>query len=134
MVKNIIYKSKGISLSLETIVLLILMAIVLGALLLFFNNIFNPASLRVNAIKDKESLCLQYVSVDSGCAHAKEIAEETDPYKGGKYTQAKSALESIAGKVCGQPSNDAVCGAGISNPKDSRVQCLQSCCAIYCGK
>ena len=127
-------KMRGISLSLETIVLLILMAIVLGALLLFFNNIFNPASLRVNGIKEKESLCLQYVSVDTGCSHAKEIAEETDPYKGGKYTQAKTAMESISSNVCNKPSNDPLCGSGISDPKNSRVQCLQSCCAIYCGK
>ncbi|MBI5332854.1 MAG: hypothetical protein HZB65_04730 [Candidatus Aenigmarchaeota archaeon] len=126
---------KGISLSMETVVLLILMVIVLGALLAFFTGVFNPSQNKIEMLRNKESTCLKYVFIDPGCNHAKEIAEATaEPYKSGKYPEAKSAMETIAGTICNKPAGDPVCGAGITDPKTSRVQCLLSCCSIQCGK
>src|SRR3989338_514541 len=125
---------KGISLSMETVVLLILMVIVLGALLAFFTSVFNPSQNKIEMLRNKESTCLKYVSVDPGCNNAKSIAEEKEPFNAGKYIEAKSAMETISTTICNKPTGDPVCGAGITNPKDSRVSCLLSCCSIQCGK
>ena len=126
---------KGISLSMETVVLLILMVIVLGALLAFFTSVFNPSQNKIEMLRNKESTCLKYVSVDTGCNHAKEIAEaKNEPYNAGKYIEAKSAMETISTTICNKPTGDPVCGAGITDTKNSRVECLLSCCSIQCGK
>ncbi|MFH0836558.1 MAG: hypothetical protein V1870_00345 [Candidatus Aenigmatarchaeota archaeon] len=125
---------KGISLSMETVVLLILMVIVLAALLGFFTGIFNPAQTKIDMLRNKESLCLKYVSVDPGCGHAKEIIEQKDSYKTGKYSEAYTAAYSIANNVCNKPTGDAVCGTGIDNPTGKPYECLLSCCSIQCGR
>lgn len=118
---------KGISLSLETIVLLILMTVVLGALILFFLGTFTPAQKKFDLIKQKESLCLQYIAKDSKC-NPEAVKRDNEV----RYTSdLKPILQNLFTNVCNKPSGDPVCSGGTDMPTGS---CLQSCCAIQCGQ
>ena len=110
---------KGIALSLETVILLILMAIVLAALLSFFLGTFNPAKNKLDVIKQKESLCLQYVSIDPKC----DIDNIQSPTS---KTNAQSILDKLEKDVCGSSLKNEVCSGTGS--------CLQACCSSYCPK
>jgi len=120
---------KGISLSIETVVLLILMTIVLAALLAFFLGIFNPAKSKFDVIKDRENLCMQYVTKDSKCDPS--AVKTQDSSATGRYeSQLKPILESLFTNVCNKPSGDSVCKGSTEYPTGS---CLRDCCVSYCG-
>lgn len=119
-------KLKGISLALETVILLILMAVVLAALMAFFLGVFNPAKSNLDSIREKESICVQYISRDPGCEHVKDIAQKTPPYD--KYTDANSAIERLK----------TLCKSSSENPPCGTTECTQAitvvpaCCASFC--
>ena len=58
---------RGISLPIETTVVIVLAAIVLVALLLFFSGTFSPGAERIKLEQRKVDLCTKYVAQDSTC-------------------------------------------------------------------
>jgi hypothetical protein len=130
---------KGMSLSLETIVLLVIMAIVLSALLMFFTGIFNPSKSKVDIMRNTQTYCMKYISYDSNC----DSAVITDVFKGQassilgtrRFEDAKQGLNGILDNICGQPKNEPYCGQAFTGKSAQvAISCIQQCCAGYCGK
>ncbi|GEM_PF-2181549 len=121
---------KGMSLALETVILLILMAVVLAALMSFFLGVFNPAKSQLDNIKNKESFCVQYISKDPGCAHAHDIKDGTTaPYSDGtKYGSAKTAITELE-KICKSTPDNPPCGTKTC---DQAKDLVKACCPSYC--
>ena len=106
-------KLKGISLPLETVILLILAAIVLAALLGFFMGTFTPAISKTDIIKKQTSLCQQIFTADPRCQYA------------GAVIPLANRLQS---EVCNKPSDAPVCvSKGADDP-----YCIKGCCSIFC--
>ena len=106
-------KLKGMSLPLETVVLLILAAVVLAALLAFFLGTYTPAQSKVNILKQQNALCQQIFAADPQC-------------RVGPLTQ--TFVTQLALKVCGQPTDAPVCGTTSMQQQ----QCVNECCRIFC--
>ena len=90
---------KGVSLSIETIVILILAVIVLGALLIFVSPVFNEGQSRTSNELKRTRLCDAYVQDDPKCdgdqdvdAQIMQDLEETCRNLG--------KCESLSGKDC----------------------------------
>lgn len=106
-------KLKGMSLPLETVVLLILAAVVLAALLGFFLGTFTPAQSKIDILKKQSSLCQQIFSADSQCKYA------------GAVIPLAAKLRS---EVCGKPTDGPICSSkGADDP-----YCIKGCCSIFC--
>jgi len=58
---------KGMSLPVETVIVLVLAIIVLAALLLFFTGTFTPGADRIKLQQRQTDLCTTYVAADSEC-------------------------------------------------------------------
>jgi hypothetical protein len=107
-------KLKGMSLPLETVVLLILAAVVLAALLGFFLGTFTPAQSKIDILKKQSSLCQQIFSADPAC----------DASKPGVAALANK----LKSEVCGKPTDGPICSSkGSSDP-----YCIKGCCSIFC--
>jgi len=106
---------KGVSLSLETIVVLILAVLVLTVLLFFFSSQFYPAQTKIEQLNKQRDLCWQYVNNDPKCE--------------GKGTgNTKEPVTTIVGlrEVCKELGYKK-CETSYS------LVCVQECCAIFCG-
>ena len=104
---------KGMSLAIETVIVIILACIVLVALLFFFTGTFIPGSERAKAEMDRANYCQQYANFDSKCSDIKD---------GTKYIRQN--LTETCPKL-GYPCTDS----GING-----IECFQKCCEMYCGK
>jgi hypothetical protein len=103
---------KGMSLPLETVVLLILSAIVLGALLAFFLSAFTPSQRETDIMRQQMAICQEIQA--KGCLSAPQ--------------ELIGKLQ--AQKVCTLP------GKSDSRPACSGAtaeDCVKSCCRIFCG-
>lgn len=109
---------KGMSLPLETVILLILAAIVLWALIAFFFKFYPSAQNIVEVTNARSSLCQQIVSADPHCS----LSELTRQGKSGLATKLKS-------DVCGKPKDAPVCGSETDTPE----QCITACCSLFCS-
>ena len=87
---------KGISLPVETVIVIVLAIIVLAALLLFFTGTFTPGSDKIKLEQRKVDLCSNYVAADSEC--------RLPP----PDTKLKTDLEKVCGDL-GLPTNAAAC-------------------------
>ncbi len=108
---------RGISLPIETTIVLILAAIVLVALLFFFSGTFNPSVERIKLEQQKVNLCTEYVSVDSECS---------DKGVGKVYTvKGSKILVDLAdlGKKLGYSKCDT---------PGATAECVQQICTTYC--
>jgi hypothetical protein len=111
---------KGIALPLETVVLLILAAVVLGAMLAFFLGIFTPTDLEQKRLRNQISICNEIFSKDPTCKSQDAIAI------------AENKL--IRGE---NPDRLEICKTGISgcNPSGSKTpgeNCIATCCRAFC--
>jgi hypothetical protein len=97
---------KGMSLAIETIIVMILASIVLVALLFFFTGTFTPGADRATAEMTRATGCQDYMKVEPEC---KELGDFT----------GKAKLVEACKKL------------SYSGPD---LVVIQSCCAMYCGK
>lgn len=104
---------KGAALALETIVMLILAAVVLGALLAFFLGIFTPTQSETELTRKQLTLCQQIATKDSLCR------------PGGA---AQDLVNRLAKEVC-QSTRP---GCSTEGPKSREENCIASCCKIFC--
>ena len=98
---------KGISLPLETVVLLILSAIVLGSLLSFFLGAFTPAQTGTELLRKQTTICQGIAS--AGCL------------------DAPVATQQKINEVCGRPETPSCSGSPDTQ------ECVRTCCRIFCG-
>lgn len=111
-------RPKGISLPIETVILLILAAVVLAALLGFFTGVVTPAQLRAGIIQKQSSLCTQIVTADVNC-NAEQISKNALPSVSGLPSKLMS-------DVCNKPSDSPICSGG------SVQDCIRNCCRTFC--
>ena len=107
---------KGISLPLETVVLLILAAIVLAALLGFFLGVFTPGKSEADLVRRQLEMCQQIASKDRTCNPANpEVAE-----------------------LIGTMKKENVCrpdrAACRFDQKDGDKSCINNCCQAFCPR
>lgn len=115
---------KGMSLAIETTVVIALAIIVLVALLLFFAGTFTPATERIKLEQRKVDLCTKYVRDDSECR-----SPANDDIKKGE-----KGLDETCEKL-GLSTNPAICCSGYCSRK--RCEELDGACqtvAISCDK
>lgn len=103
---------KGISLPIETVIVLVIAAVVLVALLYFFGSTFNPSVDRIRLQQQQVDLCTKYVSQDSECRKA--APTENDLKKNLDDTCTKLGLSTNPGACC-----SAFCPKGIR----TRAEC-----------
>jgi len=108
-------KRKGMSLPLETVILLILAAVVLAALLAFFRSAFAPAQTESQAVQDQLRIC-QEIAQDGVC----------------EASEASKLLTSTSGGAAVCRVERPSCSPGTSG--DRNKNCVQSCCKIYCTR
>ena len=98
---------KGMSLPVETVIVLVLAIIVLAALLFFFTGTFTPGADRVRLEQRKVDLCTKYVAADSQCKNP-ATAEIRTGADGLDETCKKLGLSTVAGACCSTYCPNAV--------------------------
>ncbi len=117
---------KGMSLPIETVVLLILMVVVLGAILAFFVGVFGPANTEKDIMMKQQSLCRQYaMDVDPGCKALINAAGSASAW--GDDKKNNPLVVQIKNEVCNKPAGNPVCTGS------NEYQCVQKCCSGLCG-
>ncbi len=104
---------KGVSLPLETVVLLILAAVVLGALLSFFLGIFTPTQSETELTRKQFTICQEVFNKDNLCRPTNVEVE---------------ARKLIDQGVC---KSDRP-GCNPIGTKSSIENCIATCCRIFC--
>lgn len=111
---------RGMSLPVETVIILVIAAVVLGSVLMFFMGVFAPGSSSVDATRLQSSLCTQYFINNPTCDPA------TTSISSDAKTAATTALTELENKVC-KPSIGKQLGCSGTG-----ADCLHSCCKIQC--
>ena len=106
---------KGVSLSIETIVILILAVIVLAAMLIFFSGTTNPATDTLRATRIQTESCGAYVRKDPDCT---DIGINDVP------PDVKQHIADACKTLEGYPE----CDTGSQD-----INCIRSCCKTFCG-
>ena len=104
---------KGISLSIETIVVIVLAVIVLTALLAFFLGIWNPNANEAQLQADKTRLCGRYSSLYPDCDNIGTDSED---------------LRRNISSVCSRLGFSSCFGGSPAS-----ISCIEQCCYIYCS-
>lgn len=112
---------KGMSLTTEAIVMLVLAAVVLVSLLAFFGSTFTPAKDEAKKTFEQARWCGEYVRYDSDCSGGSDLSNRVD---GNKYNDIRIGLEAAC-KSLGI--------TGIFNPPDVIGVQLYKCCESFCG-
>lgn len=103
---------KGISLSIETVIHLILAALALTVLLYFFTSTAGDAEDRVKLEKERTGLCEQYVQLDPACDEISVLNNF------GKRSRLGEVCENLNIVGCSQTPD---------------LTCIKRCC-IFCTK
>ncbi len=109
---------KGVSLSVETVIVLILAAAVLVALLFFFTDIFTKGKGDVSLFNQQREKCSAYVRANLKCDQ--KTHEDS--------TRVTEAIKKELLDVCKKMPGYALCtGTSLT------IQCVQQCCSGYCA-
>ena len=111
-------KRKGMSLPLETVVLLVLAAIVLAALLGFFRGAFAPAQTETQLTQTQLRVCQEIQQ--RGCTTLDAIS------------WAKTNLLDTGTCNKGRPSCSPIAVGAVQGQTDQE-RCVRSCCALLCS-
>lgn len=95
-------RRKGVSLTLETIVVLTLSVLVLGVLLYFFSSNFYPAQTKIDDLNSQRDLCIKHMNNDPECKKP-----------GG--TELVKLCQKLGYEKCKTASD-----------------CVPSCCSLFC--
>ena len=116
---------KGISLAIETIIILILAVTVLSVLLFFFRENVNPAQDTVKYMQMQTNACSGYVSYNPRCVN-EELLDNTARTEldsteiKARIGEACKALNKIRG-------NYPACSGGSGD-----MTCIRQCCKTFC--
>lgn len=103
--------NKGISLTTQTIVLLIISAIILGSVLVFYMNTANPAQKGFADVAEQTTLCQQQVRYDPRCSTP--LPDATP------YARLLEICTNFKYEKCQTPP--------------PAQECIRQCCANFCG-
>jgi len=108
---------KGVSLSIETIVILILAVIVLSAMLIFLSGTTNPAAETLRATRIQTESCAAYVRNDPDCT-------------GFRINDVSPDVKQNIAEACNilQGYNECKSSGDVAN-----IACVRSCCKTFCG-
>jgi len=120
---------KGMSLAVETVIVLVLAAAVLTALLYFFRSSFTPVETQTHLIQKQTELCQRYLARDPLCKRENFGAVSSSiPF--GSIDQKDSLRY-----VCNKLYYEEYCRTGANNdpgsPKNQDYYCAAKCCASY---
>ncbi len=109
---------KGISLAIETIIVVILAVTVLTVLLYFFRSTQGPVEDTLKLIQKQTNACSAYTSFDSRCSDISKV-------------QNQDVLKNIADACKGlnRQRGDYPACAGQST---ADIQCVKQCCKTFC--
>jgi hypothetical protein len=116
------FSRKGMSLAIETVIVIVLAAAVLSALLYFFMSNWNPANQTIENMRKRTELCNSYLAKDPLCKQEnfKDVAVQI-PF---------GTLQDICKKL---PYKN-YCIAGINLPRgvtNAEWYCAAKCCAEF---
>lgn len=123
--------SKGMSLALETIIVLILALTVFTALTFFFNLQFGRGQTTIDLLNGQREWCGAYVRQDSKCTTTGYSAMKTS--KEGQDTLRRLAF------YCGKIEGYSNCISNLCSgtdpakcDKEASEKCVFDCCTLYC--
>ncbi len=121
LILSVAMNRKGVSLPIETVVVVILAASVLSVMLLFFNQIWGQGKTDVDRIRDQTKACQKFLSLDPECSKENFIMIRVQvPELSGVCAKLEAfSLDCIAG------ANTAPSGV------DQGFYCAAKCCAAY---
>ena len=114
-------KRKGVSLTTETLILLILAFLVLLALSIFFSKTYDPVEKETSDIVSSTKACSDYVRYDHDCRGGTGLVEKS----GDRFTEIRDNLN----KACEKFGQDIV----SNNIQGDNIKKLKECCSIFCG-
>jgi hypothetical protein len=109
---------KGMSLPLETVVLLILATIVLAALLGFFLGAFTPSQSEADMVRQQLNVCQEIAR--RGC-----YTTDATTYASGSLTAATTGAKAIC-------NSDRPACSPIGSQTTPIKNCIKSCCSVFC--
>lgn len=113
--------SKGMSIATETIVMLVLAAVVLVSLLAFFGSTFTPAKGEAKKTFEQARWCGEYVRYDSDCSGGSDLSNRVD---NNKFDEIDKELTAACKSL-------GITGI-FSKPNVDGVK-LYKCCESFCG-
>ncbi|MBI5133612.1 MAG: hypothetical protein HZA83_02765 [Thaumarchaeota archaeon] len=119
---------KGISLSIETIIILVLAITVLTVLLMFFTSTEAPVENKIKLLNEQRELCYKYVETDQKCAgkDGKNEAPVTGVNVNLNIDKLLDTCNKLETQKCGKK------GDTLSDDRE-KLTCIQNCCRMYCG-
>jgi len=118
-------KYKGISLVIETVIVLVLAVIVLSVLLLFFHHFFGPGQTILDLEREKNELCIQYIKYDKDCSDSSKV----DSSLVGKLV---SKCRSLSTKQNDKYPCCAYDSKVTNSDLDEVTACISQCCELVC--
>ncbi|MBS3053191.1 MAG: hypothetical protein J4469_01695 [Candidatus Aenigmarchaeota archaeon] len=123
--------SKGMSLALETIIILILSLTVFTALTYFFNLQFGRGQTTVDLLNGQREWCGAYLRQDNKC-----IQTGYDSVKSSKEGQETlKRLTFYCGRIQGYPNCQPLCST-VGDSSQCKIvaekDCVFDCCTLYC--
>lgn len=116
---------RGITLAIETIIVVILAVSVLTILLFFFRSNYSDAETTVALINKQSTGCTGYIFYDPEC-DAQDIRNGLDTEILDKIATACSGLNKIRGDY-------ASCAGKTTLSLPGDAACVQDCCRNFCG-
>ena len=109
---------KGISLSMQSIVLMILGSLVLGVTIIFFIDSSNEPTQGISDLQEKISLCKKYANDYENC----ECGQD-------KYCEVENL-----GKICISLKTYKSCNDENNENNENQIHesCFKECCPIFC--
>ena len=107
---------KGVSLAIETIIILILAVSVLTVLLFFLRSQVGPAQDTATLLREQTSACSAYVGADPACTDATDATQES-----------RTKLATACKGLYRQGGSYSACSGGSPTP-----ECIKACCRSFC--
>ncbi|MFC2143446.1 hypothetical protein ACFLQN_03535 [Candidatus Aenigmatarchaeota archaeon] len=121
---------KGISLAIETIIVVILAVTVLTVMLFFFRSQTSPAQETLELINRQTSGCSGYIFYDYRCNNNIDTELRADLLESGIL---EKIAKSCAGLYIKEGSYPRCAGKATVSPANSDdLQCIQQCCRTFC--
>lgn len=121
--------TKGISLSIETIIVIILAVTVMSTLMMFFNNNWTDFTLKTDYEKYRRELCYSLVAANKyNCDNiGSTVSSWSSGYKNFQYPEAGKTPAEVLGTACQKLGTNPACGGSLNDA------CIKQCCATFCG-
>lgn len=117
---------KGVSLAIETIIVIILAVTVLTVLLYFFRSTQGPAEDAIKLLRLQTNACSAYVFYDERCTG--NIIDETLR----NQLSNSQILQNIASACSGLSRQHGGDYPGCANQNTASPQCIKECCRTFC--